>query len=88
MDDDLADMNREQLAADVRKLRDAIRRHRDSSGHALCWHHPDIWNLLPERTDQQPPGRNPCAVAFVTGNPSTGSFPMRRAMTRLTRSRD
>lgn len=63
MDDDLADMNREQLAADVRKLRDAIRRHRDSSGHALCWHHPDMWNLLPERTDQQPPGRNSCTVA-------------------------
>ncbi|HEY1139085.1 MAG TPA: hypothetical protein VGE88_02620 [Lysobacter sp.] len=53
-DDDLETLNREQLVAEVRKLRDAIRRHRDSSGHALCWHHPDMWALLPERTDPLP----------------------------------
>ena len=53
-DDDLDTLNREQLVAEVRKLRDAIRRHRDSSGHALCWHHPDMWALLPERTDPLP----------------------------------
>ena len=53
-DDDLDTLNREQLVAEVRKLRNAIRRHRDSSGHALCWHHPDMWALLPERTDPLP----------------------------------
>jgi hypothetical protein len=49
MDDDLATMSREQLMAEVRRLRAGIRTHRDSSGHDLCWHHPDLWNLLPER---------------------------------------
>jgi hypothetical protein len=53
-DDDLNALNREQLVSEVRKLRNAIRRHRDSSGHALCWHHPDLWALLPERTDPLP----------------------------------
>ncbi len=36
MDDDLADMTREELAAEVPRLRDGIRRHRDSTGHELC----------------------------------------------------
>jgi hypothetical protein len=53
-DGDLDTLNREQLVAEIRKLRNAIRRHRDSSGHALCWHHPDMWALLPERTDPLP----------------------------------
>ena len=48
MDDDLSSMSREQLIAEVGKLRAAIRAHRDSSGHALCWHHPALWGLLPE----------------------------------------
>jgi hypothetical protein len=50
MDDDLGAMDRETLVAEVRKLRAAIREHRDATGHALCWHHPDMWALLPERT--------------------------------------
>lgn len=54
MDDDLTAMSREQLIAEVRKLRDGIRRHRDSTGHELCWHHPALWGLLPERTDPLP----------------------------------
>ncbi|HET7426367.1 MAG TPA: hypothetical protein VFJ50_04960 [Gemmatimonadales bacterium] len=54
MDDDLNDMTREQLAAEVRALRQGIRAHRDSTGHELCWHHPALWGLLPERTDPQP----------------------------------
>jgi hypothetical protein len=41
------------LATEVRRLRAGIRKHRDSTGHALCWHHPDLWELLPERTDPQ-----------------------------------
>lgn len=49
MDHDLEAMTREQLLEEVKRLRGAIRVHRDSSGHELCWHHPDLWNLLPER---------------------------------------
>ena len=48
MDDDLEGMEREQLVAEVKKLRAAIRVHRDSTGHELCWHHPDLWALLPD----------------------------------------
>jgi hypothetical protein len=47
-------MSREELIEQVRKLRNGIRRHRDSSGHELCWHHPDLWALLPEKTDPIP----------------------------------
>jgi hypothetical protein len=54
MDSDLADMTREQLTAEVLKLRNGIRRHRDATGHELCWHHPDLWALLPEQTDPVP----------------------------------
>ena len=49
MDTDLQNMTREQLIAEVEKLRNAIRKHRDCSGHDLCWFHPDLWNLLPEK---------------------------------------
>ena len=49
MDDDLDALTRDQLAAEVRKLRTAIRAHRDESGHELCWHQPALWNLLPEK---------------------------------------
>jgi hypothetical protein len=51
MDDDLHALTREQLIDEVRRLRDGIRAHRDSSGHELCWHHPDLWRLLPEPLD-------------------------------------
>ena len=54
MDDDLASMSREQLVEEVKRLRVGIRAHRDSSLHELCWHHPQLWGLLPERTDPQP----------------------------------
>ena len=50
-DEDIARMSRDELAAEVVKLRSAIREHRDSSGHDLCWHHPRLWGLLPERVD-------------------------------------
>lgn len=53
MDDDLAGMTRDQLAAEVLALRAAIRRHRDSTGHDLCWHHPDLWGLLPEQVEPE-----------------------------------
>lgn len=48
MDDDLETMDREALIAEARRLRAGIRAHRDSSGHDLCWHHPQLWGLLPE----------------------------------------
>lgn len=48
MDDDLEGFTREQLIDEVRRLRSGIREHRDSSGHALCWHHPALWGLVPE----------------------------------------
>jgi hypothetical protein len=51
MDDDLDRMGREQLVAEVKRLRAGIRAHRDSTGHDLCWHHPQLWGLLPERVE-------------------------------------
>ena len=54
MDDDLERMSREQLIEEIRRLRTGIRRHRDSSGQELCWHHPELWSLLPEKTDPIP----------------------------------
>ena len=51
MDDDLAQMAREQLVEEVKRLRAGIRAHRDSTGHDLCWHHPELWGLLPERIE-------------------------------------
>src|SRR6267143_5136305 len=48
MDEDLNGLPREQLIDEVKRLRAGIRAHRDSSGHELCWHHPDLWSLLPE----------------------------------------
>ena len=52
MDDDLSTFTRDQLIAEVRRLRAGIRAHRDSSGHELCWHHPQLWRLLPEPIPQ------------------------------------
>ena len=54
MDSDLTTMTRDQLLAEAQRLRDGIRKHRDSTGHDLCWHHPDLWGLLPEKTDPLP----------------------------------
>jgi hypothetical protein len=53
-DEDLPSFTREQLVAEVIKLREGIRKHRDSTGHDLCWHHPALWGLLPEKTDPLP----------------------------------
>lgn len=54
LDEDLQAMPREQLVEEVKRLRAAIREHRDASGHDLCWHHPQLWALLPEKTDPLP----------------------------------
>jgi hypothetical protein len=54
MDEDLEPLSREQLIAEVKRLREGIREHRDGTGHALFWHHPKLWGLLPEPSDPQP----------------------------------
>ncbi len=51
MDKDLEYMTHDELIEEIKKLRQGIRKHRDSSGHDLCWFHPDLWNLLPEKYD-------------------------------------
>ena len=53
MDEDLDQLTRDQLIAEVKKLRAGIRRHRDSTGHELCWHHPQLWGPLPEKLDPE-----------------------------------
>lgn len=54
MDQDLEGMDRTQLITEILKLRQGIRVHRDSSGQDLCWYHPALWSLLPEKTDPVP----------------------------------
>lgn len=54
VDEDLLHLDRDALMAEVKRLRAGIREHRDSSGHELCWHHPKLWGLLPEKTDPLP----------------------------------
>jgi hypothetical protein len=51
MDEDLDSMSREELLAEVKRLRAGVRNHRDSTSHELCWHHPDLWALLPDNAD-------------------------------------
>lgn len=54
LDTDLQEMTREQLESEIVKLRSGIRRHRDSSGHDLCWYVPELWDLLPEKISPKP----------------------------------
>jgi len=65
MDEDLANLDREALAAEVKRLRAGIRAHRDSSEHELCWHHPQLWGLLPETSDPVP--KVPAWPQFLRG---------------------
>jgi hypothetical protein len=51
LDIDVQQMGRAGLIGEVKRLRAGIREHRDASGHALCWHHPKLWGLLPERVE-------------------------------------
>ncbi|WP_324019685.1 hypothetical protein GC090_10520 [Pantoea sp. JZ29] len=50
-DHDLHHMNEEQLLQEIKRLRAAIRAHRDATGHDLCWFHPELWSLLPEQNN-------------------------------------
>ena len=54
MDEGVDAMSRSELIAEVKRLRAGIRAHRDSTGHDLCWHHPELWRLLPDLTDPLP----------------------------------
>ncbi len=51
LDDDLDDLGAAELRSEVARLRSGIRQHRDSTGHDLCWHHPALWDLLPESVE-------------------------------------
>ncbi|HVR91760.1 MAG TPA: hypothetical protein VHG29_11820 [Novosphingobium sp.] len=53
LDQDLQDMDRVALLAEVKRLRAGIREHRDRSGMDLCWYHPQLWGLLPEKVSPQ-----------------------------------
>ena len=53
MDEDIEQLTRDELITEIKKLRAGIRAHRDSTKHDLCWHHPQLWNLLPEKLDPQ-----------------------------------
>lgn len=53
LDGDLDRLGRDELIAEVKRLRAGVRAHRDSSGHDLCWHHPALWGLLPEGVDPE-----------------------------------
>ena len=46
IDADLHRLDREALINEVKRLRAC-----DSSGHDLCWHHPELWALLPEQIE-------------------------------------
>ena len=49
MDEDIEQSSREELVAEIKRLREGIRTHRDSTKHGLWWHHPQLWGLLPEK---------------------------------------
>lgn len=53
MDEDLDELTRERLVAEVKRLRAGIREHRDGTKHELCWHHPQLWGLLPEKVNPE-----------------------------------
>jgi len=65
MDEDLDQFDREALIAEVKRLRKGIRAHRDSTGQDLCWHHPRLWGLLPEKVS--PAIAVPPWPAFLNG---------------------
>ena len=50
MDQDLDNLTRDELMANVKELRAAIREHRDASLHDLCLYQPKLWGLLPEKS--------------------------------------
>ncbi|MBA3901723.1 MAG: hypothetical protein H0X62_16225 [Bacteroidetes bacterium] len=53
MNEDIEYLSWNELISEIKKLRMGIRKHRDSTKHELCWHHPQLWNLLPEKTNPE-----------------------------------
>ena len=53
-DEALHQLSERELVEEVIRLREGIRRHRDSTAQELCWHHPQLWGLLPESSDPIP----------------------------------
>lgn len=53
-EDQLSRLTKKELVAEVIKLRNGIRKHRDNTGHNLCWYVPELWNLLPEKVEPKP----------------------------------
>ena len=49
LDRDLDALTFDALLTEAKRLRRAIRKHRNAIGHELCWHHPDMWDLLPDK---------------------------------------
>ena len=81
-DEDLEQLTRDELLAEVKKLRAGIRRHRDSAGHELCWHHPNSGNFFRRSSIRIWPcrhGRSSCGVVCGTGSRSILSFRTRCA---------
>ena len=50
MDDDLPPDGAARADRRGEQLRAGIRKHRDSTGHDLCWHHPDLWAAVAEKS--------------------------------------
>ncbi len=91
MDEDLDQMSREELIAEVKKLRQGFRRHRASTGHELCWHHPAFWGLLTEKQDLCQPSqsdRSFSVAAFATASRSMNSYLMPLAHARNIKYKD
>ena len=81
MDEDLESLSREELVAELVRLRNAVRAHRDTSMHDLCWHHPDLWDLLPEKSAIHPwcrSGLFSCGAVSGIGSRWTNSCPTHR----------
>jgi len=75
---EIANLAREELIADVIALRAGIRAHRESTGHSLCWHHPQLWSLLREPIPKDlavPNWPQFVRVALSIGGHSTENFP-------------
>jgi hypothetical protein len=51
---DLDALPHADLLAAAKSMRRAICAHRDTSEHELCWHHPDMWALLPDPPQVKP----------------------------------
>lgn len=63
-DFDVEFMSRCQAKAEIKKLRAAIRHHRDSSGHDLCWYVPELWQTLPDKIEPKPVVPGTCEFLY------------------------